>query len=254
MLSALGEFRARGGEFISGPPGTLETLLFKDTESVPKVVGVRTVDGTSYHAPKVVLATGAHVIKHVRAASQVASIGWCVAHWRLTPDEQAVWANHPVVNLHNHGYFFPPDSTGLMKMGWGMISYTNAAGPWLSLGIPEEAERGIRHILRMVAPSLEHKEFFDMKICWDGMMGDRHFLISRVPFYDGLVVASGGSGHGFKFLPIIGRYVADLIESKLGSEYEKRWAWREQHIETLTAAMKERSVKELAGIGAGARL
>ncbi|KAM5365285.1 hypothetical protein ACJZ2D_011068 [Fusarium nematophilum] len=41
----------------------------------------------------------------------------------------------------------------------------------------------------------------------------------------GLMVATGGSGHGFKFLPNLGRYVVDRIEGK-HSVYLDLWKWR----------------------------
>ena len=39
------------------------------------------------------------------------------------------------------------------------------------------------------------------------------------------MVATGGSGHGFKFLPIIGGFVVDRIEGNTKGEL-KMWRWR----------------------------
>jgi sarcosine oxidase/L-pipecolate oxidase len=67
--------------------------------------------------------------------------------------------------------------------------------------------------------------------CWYTDSIDNDFVISRVPSYDCLVVCSGGSGHGFKFLPILGREVVRIIESRRNdylNEYGKKWQWREQ--------------------------
>ena len=36
--------------------------------------------------------------------------------------------------------------------------------------------------------------------------------------------ATGGSGHAYKFLPVIGRLVADAIEGKLPDELVKKFA------------------------------
>ena len=43
-----------------------------------------------------------------------------------------------------------------------------------------------------------------------------------------MAVCSGGSGHGFKFLPILGREVVKILEGK-GREtvYGNMWKWRE---------------------------
>jgi sarcosine oxidase/L-pipecolate oxidase len=65
-----------------------------------------------------------------------------------------------------------------------------------------------------------------MRWCTD--TADRHYLITLHPDYAGtLILASGASGHGFKMLPTIGKYVADLIEGKkLQSLFQEAWRWR----------------------------
>ena len=43
-------------------------------------------------------------------------------------------------------------------------------------------------------------------MCWYTDSLDNSFIIDYVPDYnDTLFVASGGSGHGFKFLPVLGK-------------------------------------------------
>lgn len=51
------------------------------------------------------------------------------------------------------------------------------------------------------------------------------FLISPHPHCDGLYVATGGSFHGWKFLPVIGDYIADMLHGLLDADYADRWAW-----------------------------
>lgn len=45
-------------------------------------------------------------------------------------------------------------------------------------------------------------------------------------------MATGGSGHGYKFLPIIGERIVDVIQGRdrddLGKELRRRWAWPER--------------------------
>ena len=56
---------------------------------------------------------------------------------------------------------------------------------------------------------------------------DGDLLVDRDPDREGLIVAAGGSGHGFKFAPELGAIVADAVEGR-----ENRWAhrfrWRER--------------------------
>jgi len=43
---------------------------------------------------------------------------------------------------------------------------------------------------------------------------DGHFWIARDPEREGLVIAAGDSGHGFKFAPVLGEITADAVEAK----------------------------------------
>jgi sarcosine oxidase / L-pipecolate oxidase len=51
------------------------------------------------------------------------------------------------------------------------------------------------------------------------------FLISPHPQSDRLYIATGGSFHGWKFLPVIGDYVVDMMQGTLDSDLADRWAW-----------------------------
>ena len=42
---------------------------------------------------------------------------------------------------------------------------------------------------------------------------DRHFLIDLHPEYRNVAVAGGFSGHGFKFAPVVGEVLADLVDA-----------------------------------------
>ncbi|MEE8116240.1 MAG: hypothetical protein V3T28_03945, partial [Gemmatimonadales bacterium] len=45
------------------------------------------------------------------------------------------------------------------------------------------------------------------------------------PERDGLTVASGGSGHGFKFAPVLGAIIADAVVGR-GNRWLARFRWR----------------------------
>lgn len=57
-------------------------------------------------------------------------------------------------------------------------------------------------------------------------MPDYHFLIGQHPEHAGLHLALGGSAHGFKFLPVFGKYVVQSIEGKLDENMATKWRWR----------------------------
>ena len=49
------------------------------------------------------------------------------------------------------------------------------------------------------------------KTCLYTLTPDHHFVIGRHPGHDNVVVACGFSGHGFKFVPVVGEVLADLV-------------------------------------------
>ena len=53
----------------------------------------------------------------------------------------------------------------------------------------------------------------DMRICLYTNTPDKHFIIDQHPGHDRVFVATGFSGHGFKFQPVIGDILADLAIS-----------------------------------------
>lgn len=49
------------------------------------------------------------------------------------------------------------------------------------------------------------------KPCWYTLTPDQHFVVGRHPASDRVVLACGFSGHGFKFTPVLGEVLADLV-------------------------------------------
>lgn len=77
------------------------------------------------------------------------------------------------------------------------------------------------------------------------MTADGHWLISEDPSTPGLYVAAGGSGHAFKFLPIIGSYIADLLQGNLDLGHASKWGWRAGNADPQVA-IGGRPIKDLA--------
>jgi sarcosine oxidase len=48
-------------------------------------------------------------------------------------------------------------------------------------------------------------------ICMYTLTPDRHFIIDRHPRHPQIAIAAGFSGHGFKFAPVVGEVLADLV-------------------------------------------
>ncbi|KAK6856257.1 hypothetical protein PG995_008408 [Apiospora arundinis] len=98
-----------------------------------------------------------------------------------------------------------------------------------TLWMPASGERALRKGLRNMVPwpSVTDRPFNANRVCWytDTPTGD--FLITYHPYWHGLFVATGGSGHGFKFLPVLGEHIADSIMGKCTPILKDKWAWKE---------------------------
>ncbi len=51
------------------------------------------------------------------------------------------------------------------------------------------------------------------------------FIISPHAGAQGLYVATCGSFHGWKFFPVLGKYVIQMLEGSLPSDLVEKWAW-----------------------------
>lgn len=73
-------------------------------------------------------------------------------------------------------------------------------------------------------------------VCADALMlmlerPDGNFLIDYHPSCDRLFIATGGSGHAFKFFPVIGDKILAAIEHRLDPELKALWSWRAQPVD-----------------------
>jgi sarcosine oxidase/L-pipecolate oxidase len=51
------------------------------------------------------------------------------------------------------------------------------------------------------------------------------FLITYHPNHPNLFLATGGSGHGYKFFPVLGDKIVDALEGNLEPELQQLWQW-----------------------------
>lgn len=65
-------------------------------------------------------------------------------------------------------------------------------------------------------PGLAEMPIVESRVCQVEPTANGDFLIDRHPAFDNVWLVGGGSGHGFKHGPILGRYVADRIAGKAG--------------------------------------
>lgn len=58
------------------------------------------------------------------------------------------------------------------------------------------------------------------RICWDAFTTSSDFIISPHSGAKGLYVATCGNFHGFKFFPVLGKYIVDMMEGALSPELQ----------------------------------
>ncbi|WAH35245.1 N-methyl-L-tryptophan oxidase [Alicyclobacillus dauci] len=78
----------------------------------------------------------------------------------------------------------------------------------IEVGSPEELDlrKFVQHYLPQTTGSMSSG-----KVCMYNMTPDEHFVIDKHPQHSNIVLASGFSGHGFKFASVIGEIVSDLV-------------------------------------------
>ena len=84
------------------------------------------------------------------------------------------------------------------------------------------------------------REVDSWRMCWDSASPDGNQLMKRHPHpkLSNLYFAVGGSGHSWKVLPILGKYVIKVLNGVgNGPERDQRWGWKDrQEVKRLGAA------------------
>lgn len=122
------------------------------------------------------------------------------------------------------GYYgFPLHRDGVVKIAnHGPGAVVDVDAPRV---VPAAAEDRLRAFLAEALPSLVDAEIVYRRLCLYCDTEDEDFWIDRHPDVDNLTVASGGSGHGFKFAPLLGGLAADAVEGK-GNRWREKFRWR----------------------------
>ena len=148
--------------------------------------------------------------------------------FHLQPSEPELFASEhfPVfgADITTTGYYgFPINRDGVVKIA------NHGSGREMSPDSPErvvtaEDEKNLREFLASTFLSLADAPIVHSRVCMYCDTHDGHFWIARDPEREGLVVAAGDSGHGFKFAPVLGEIIADAVEGKDNPLLDKfRW-------------------------------
>ncbi|PWN46939.1 FAD dependent oxidoreductase [Violaceomyces palustris] len=242
--AVLAEAQRLGAQVV--PKAGVESLLFSEQDK-QKVVGVKTTDGRTFKADQVILATGcwsrdllAKLLPGFERLPQPASpSAQCVMTIQLDEEERRRFKDLPVVlNFSTGFYIFEPNDQGLMKIAIHSSGYQNPAPqatcssnteikyPSFDQGeegscrpsetsnkasdrfVPPTKKDEMLQELYEIFPSLAKREKVAFtRICWYSDTRDENWIIDHVPNTKNLLLASGDSGHGYKFLPVMGRLI-----------------------------------------------
>jgi len=127
-------------------------------------------------------------------------------------------------DISTTGYYgFPLSREGVVKIA------NHGPGREMSPDSPErtvtlEEEKKLLEFLTNTIPALAEAPIVYTRICLYCDTHDGDFWIAPDPERPGLVIATGDSGHGFKFAPVLGEIVADAVEGKSNPLLTKfRW-------------------------------
>ena len=241
--------RRRGG--VGFRRGRVERLLFRGCEGGGRrrVVGARLEGGEEVRAELTVVAAGAWSGGLVDLRGRVEATGQVMAYVGISGEEKEKLERMPVLLNLSTGFFVIPPVWDPVAGGWVVkvarhsYGYANptlvkpegedivASLPAARFSpIPFEGEEALREFLGQVIPWLDKRPFSGTRICWyaDTPTGD--FLIDYHGEFDGLFLATGDSGHGYKFLPVLGERIVAAVERRLENELAGLWRWKEKSL------------------------
>lgn len=267
--------------------GTMNRLLLKPVlgqgTAASICEGIVTKEGTEIRSPVVIVAAGASTPSLV---PQVKHLMWPTAqpvfHLEIERPEQFPVEEFPVFfsGITDTGFYgFPIIQESMAKKiaprikdsflpaepawklensyrlkvgqhgpGWKIDTIDDDTLNRLWAKVGPGNEKLVRHWLKLALPQIEKAKVVYTRLCIYCDTFDGDFLIDHIPNVQGLVVASGGSGHGFKFTPVLGNIIADVVENK-PNKFKSRFAYRQVIVGKKEAA---RNLTSQTGLAAAA--
>ncbi len=183
------------------------------------------VDGGPLDADQTLVAAGAWTpLLCPELAPALRPRGQAVFHLRPRDGGDFAADRFPVfgADIARTGFYGFPLAGGVVKIGHH--------GPGVAVEMRSDqraleptVESELRALLADVLPGLAGAEIAYRRLCVYGDTRDEHFWIARDPERPRLTVAAGGSGHGFKFAPVLGDLIAGAV---LGEPVPDRFRWR----------------------------
>lgn len=216
---------------------------------------IRTSSGEEHSADRIVLATGAWtssllspVEDHLGLTPeecverQASAAGVAVAHFKMSTSEMDQLSDMPVVVYGEEGEVIPPPASNQLLKYTNSNTFMNTcstpSGRKISMP-PDRDQHIVSERLKLetatamtsrVMPNFTRGKDVDYwRICWDAYTPTQDWLLCKHPHssLSNLYFAVGGSFHSYKFLPIAGKYMANVLMDKgNGPEKDDAWQWK----------------------------
>jgi len=241
--------RQLGVAFRTGEAGTFVRYL--PGADGASVAGLATADGAEHRADVVLVAAGPWSPSLVpELAGKIQVLGQPLVYVKVPEAvrplfESGHFPSYAADISHDGLYGFPPTEASQHRLKVGLHGRPHLYegrtpdGRVCSMPAPPEARARpaeaavatIKAHIDRAFPMLRDQPVDEARLCFYCDSWDSYFYIDRVPGRPGLAVATGGSGHGFKFAPVLGDIIADAVEGR-----PNRWGapfkWREPPSET----------------------
>ncbi|CAO2655524.1 Nn.00g043270.m01.CDS01 [Neocucurbitaria sp. VM-36] len=237
--------------------GHVQNLLHTDRGS--RIKGVRLEDGRVFKADKIVLAAGAWTsnllapledalnIRHRdQIERQITAVGRLSAYYTLSEQEtqSIIDSKMPVIVLGGEVDIIPPSQPNrtlkLNDLSTEVVNtITVPSGRKITVpscrdqnDVPENLKRESERVIKKALPDWTAAKRPDRwRICYDAITPTEDWLLCRHPDarLSNLYLAVGGSFHSYKFLPIAGAYMCNLLCGKSnGEEKDRAWGWKSE--------------------------
>ena len=208
-------------------------------ESDRRVEGIVLEDRHRINGDAVIMATGAwtpHLLPFTKKFLR--STAHPVFHLRPKQPNFFLPERFPFfgADISTTGYYGFPLNQGVVKIA------NHGPGREMSPDSPErvvtrEDENDLRKFLRSTIPGLAEAPIVYTRVCMYCDTNDGDFWIAPDPDRPNLTIATGDCGHGFKFAPVLGELIADVVEGKPNPLLQKfRWRPEIKSGETKEAA------------------
>jgi len=180
-------------------------------------------------AKRLIICAGAWVGSLLRGMRLPFGIERQAVHW-FEPVGDAGLFSSPRCPIHlwqfDGGRFFYgfPDRGDGVKVAFHHGGETTAADHVRREVAPAEVDE-VRAVVKRFVPAANGRLLRSV-VCLYTNTPDEHFWIDRHPDQPNVLVASPCSGHGFKFAPVIGEILADLVEQKPARFDLSLFRWR----------------------------